>query len=126
MEILCFSTFLHTLRPCLEGPISNTNLTIKLLQPIIDCENLVSKTGEPLIIDTDITSKWMTRKRDIYNPIKSALNKRRNKNFKIVEIKGLNHLFQESETGLPAEYAIIEQTISPKALKVMLDWIKKR
>ncbi|MGI6718828.1 MAG: alpha/beta hydrolase family protein [Bacteroidales bacterium] len=58
--------------------------------------------------------------------IKSALNKRRNKNFKIVEIKGLNHLFQESETGLPAEYAIIEQTISPKALKVMLDWIKKR
>lgn len=43
----------------------------------------------------------------------------------IKELKNLNHLFQECKTGLPSEYGKIEQTISPKALKCILDWIKK-
>lgn len=57
--------------------------------------------------------------------IKSALEKGGNKNVEIVELKGLNHLFQTSETGKISEYGQIEETISPVALQTMLDWIKK-
>lgn len=56
--------------------------------------------------------------------IKAALEKSGNKNFEIVELKGLNHLFQTSETGKISEYGQIEETISPVALQTMLDWIK--
>jgi hypothetical protein len=38
-------------------------------------------------------------------------------------LPGLNHLFQTAGTGQPDEYAKIEETISPVALKVMGDWI---
>ncbi len=36
----------------------------------------------------------------------------------------LNHFFQEAETGLPAEYATIEQTISPAALSTIEQWLQ--
>lgn len=57
--------------------------------------------------------------------IKSALEKGGNQDVEIVELKGLNHLFQTSETGKISEYGQIEETISPVALQTMLDWIKK-
>jgi fermentation-respiration switch protein FrsA (DUF1100 family) len=57
--------------------------------------------------------------------IKTALEKGGNKNFEVVELKGLNHLFQTSETGRISEYGQLEETISPLALQTMLDWIKK-
>lgn len=57
--------------------------------------------------------------------IKSAFEKGGNKNFEVIELKGLNHLFQTSETGRISEYGQIEETISPLALQTMLDWIKK-
>ena len=41
----------------------------------------------------------------------------------VEELRGLNHLFQTAGTGNPDEYAKIEETISPSALKVMGDWI---
>lgn len=45
------------------------------------------------------------------------------KNVEIIEYDGLNHLFQHSETGLPAEYGKIEETISPDVLEKMASWI---
>ena len=57
--------------------------------------------------------------------IKSALQKGGNKNFETIELKGLNHLFQTSESGKISEYGEIEETISPIALQTVLDWIKK-
>jgi len=39
---------------------------------------------------------------------------------------GLNHLFQECETGSPSEYATIEQTFSPIALAEILNWVLTR
>ena len=56
--------------------------------------------------------------------IETSLKQANNKNYKIIELEGLNHLFQEATTGLPAEYGQIEQTFSPKALEVMLEWLK--
>ncbi len=57
--------------------------------------------------------------------IEIALKQGKNKKHKIVELEGLNHLFQEASTGLPTEYGQFEQTFSPKALEVILEWIKE-
>jgi pimeloyl-ACP methyl ester carboxylesterase len=59
-------------------------------------------------------------------PIRKALTDGGNTDFTIAEMEGMNHLFQDCETGSPAEYGQIEQTISPIALNMMSDWIKKR
>ncbi|MCH7771379.1 MAG: alpha/beta fold hydrolase [Bacteroidetes bacterium] len=56
--------------------------------------------------------------------IEKALKEGGNQNFKTVELQGLNHLFQTAETGLPLEYGKIEETFSPDAMKIILDWIK--
>ena len=47
-----------------------------------------------------------------------------NKNATAKLLPGLNHLFQKAETGAPLEYAKIEETINPEALKVIGDWIE--
>ena len=57
--------------------------------------------------------------------IRKALQEGGNKHFEVLEMPGLNHLFQTAKTGLPAEYGIIEETFSPKALEIMGDWIAK-
>lgn len=57
--------------------------------------------------------------------IESSLRKGGNRKFKMVELDGLNHLFQECETGSPTEYATIEQTFAPIAMETMLEWLRK-
>lgn len=57
--------------------------------------------------------------------IKNSLTKAKNKNFETYEFEGMNHLFQESKTGAFSEYGEIEQTISPKVLDKMSNWILK-
>lgn len=58
--------------------------------------------------------------------IGEALKKAGNKDVTLKKLPGLNHLFQESETGSPSEYSSIEQTFSPVALKVISDWVKEQ
>ena len=55
--------------------------------------------------------------------IEEVLKTGGNQNYTIKELPGLNHLFQTTQTGLPSEYAKIEETISPVALKIVGDWI---
>ena len=57
--------------------------------------------------------------------IKEALTAAGNKNFKIVEFPGLNHLFQHIKNGTIQEYGQLEETFSPDVLKVMGDWINE-
>lgn len=57
--------------------------------------------------------------------IKNALNAGGNLNVTTRELPGLNHLFQESVTGMPDEYGKIEQTFSPAALTEISGWILK-
>lgn len=57
--------------------------------------------------------------------IESALKIAGNKNFETVLLPGLNHLFQTAKTGAVSEYGTIEETISPKALETMLEWLKE-
>jgi len=58
--------------------------------------------------------------------IEKALKEGGNKDVTIVELPGLNHLFQKCTTGAPSEYAAIEETFSPVALEAMTSWIRKR
>lgn len=58
------------------------------------------------------------------NGIQHGLAKGRNKAVTAKELPNLNHLFQECKTGSPTEYATIEQTFSPAALKEISDWLK--
>ena len=58
------------------------------------------------------------------NAISAALTKGGNKNVSIKQLPKLNHLFQECTTGSPNEYGKIEQTISPTALTVILNWLQ--
>jgi len=58
--------------------------------------------------------------------IKKALESGGNKNITIVELPGLNHLFQTAKTGSPSEYIEIEETIAPVALNTISDWIAKQ
>jgi len=55
--------------------------------------------------------------------INTALAKGGNKNVTIKQLPKLNHLFQECNTGSSTEYAQIEQTFSPTALVVILNWL---
>jgi pimeloyl-ACP methyl ester carboxylesterase len=55
--------------------------------------------------------------------IKKALTAGGNQDFEIVELEGLNHLFQQCETGAMSEYVTIQETFNPKALKKIGDWI---
>lgn len=46
------------------------------------------------------------------------------KKHKIVELPDLNHLLQHCQKGTIEEYGEIEETISPEALQIMVDWLK--
>jgi fermentation-respiration switch protein FrsA (DUF1100 family) len=56
--------------------------------------------------------------------IKAAL--KGDKDVTIVELPGLNHLFQTAKTGAVGEYAEIEETVAPIALDRMATWINAR
>ena len=58
--------------------------------------------------------------------IRAALEAGGNKEVVVQELPGLNHLFQTAKTGSPAEYAQIEETMSPLALDTITRWILKR
>ena len=58
--------------------------------------------------------------------IEKALEESGNSDFTVVELPGLNHLFQTAETGAESEYKDIEETFAPKALKIISGWIIER
>ncbi len=46
-----------------------------------------------------------------------------NKDFTVVEIEGVNHLFQKAQSGVPALYGAIEETMAPEVLESVSSWI---
>jgi fermentation-respiration switch protein FrsA (DUF1100 family) len=57
--------------------------------------------------------------------IKNAIESNGNKLVTVQILPNLNHLFQTCTTGSLSEYATIEETFSPDALKVIEKWLKK-
>jgi hypothetical protein len=41
----------------------------------------------------------------------------------VIEMPGLNRLFQTANTGSPSEYIQIEETMAPIAIKTITDWV---
>lgn len=57
---------------------------------------------------------------------RKALDAGGRRDYRIEVLPGLNHLFQTSKTGSPAEYEQIDETVAPAALEMMADWIGAR
>jgi uncharacterized protein len=57
--------------------------------------------------------------------IKQSLQKSKSPKYDIVEIPGLNHLFQSCIKCNPAEYNDLEESFSPIALEMMGNWLQK-
>ncbi|MFB3827914.1 MAG: alpha/beta hydrolase family protein [Bryobacteraceae bacterium] len=55
--------------------------------------------------------------------VEAALKQAGNRRYSVLKMARLNHLFQHSKDGSPAEYSRIEETIAPEALKAVGDWI---
>lgn len=55
--------------------------------------------------------------------IRAALKKSKAAQFDVIELPGLNHLFQRCKTCSPAEYAKIEETFAPEALELIANWL---
>ena len=55
--------------------------------------------------------------------IRRALEEGKNGRFEVTELPGLNHLLQTAKTGAPAEYAEIDETMSPAAMEKIASWI---
>lgn len=56
--------------------------------------------------------------------IEAALKAGGNRRYEVKPLPGLNHLFQTAQTGTLSEYAQIEETFSPTALKIIGNWIR--
>lgn len=56
--------------------------------------------------------------------IRGALESGGNTRYTIVELAGLNHLFQHSTTGMLDEYSTIEETFAPEAMAIIESWIR--
>lgn len=70
--------------------------------------------------DTQVPPKYHLQ------PVSEALAMSKSKDHEVKLLNGLNHLFQECETGQMSEYPQIEQTFSPKALEIISNWILKQ
>jgi pimeloyl-ACP methyl ester carboxylesterase len=58
--------------------------------------------------------------------MQNALRAGRDRDFTVLELPGLNHLFQNAPTGVIDEYARIEETFAPSALELISNWILER
>jgi uncharacterized protein len=57
--------------------------------------------------------------------IENALAKSKSKKYEMIELPGLNHLFQHCNTCTIQEYGQLEETFAPEVLDIMLNWLNK-
>lgn len=72
--------------------------------------------------DTD----FITSSRITLPVIAQALKEAGNRDYTILELPRMNHCFQECQTGSMAEYGAIEQTIAPRVLEIIAQWITEK
>jgi hypothetical protein len=57
--------------------------------------------------------------------LKASLQKSKAKRFDVIEVSGLNHLFQHCATCTVAEYGQLEETLAPEVLETIGSWLDK-
>jgi pimeloyl-ACP methyl ester carboxylesterase len=81
------------------------------------------EVGCPVLAINGDKDLWVPS--DIHWPVIARdLKEGKNPEFTTKLFPGLNHLFQTCETGLAEEYAFIPETISPRALEYVTEWIE--
>lgn len=107
----------------IDGKIST--LLTPYFRDIIKCN--------PAAILSKVQTKTLviTGEKDLQAPpgqnlpvIEAALESAKNKYYKIVEMDGVNHMLQTCKTGAMSEYAAIEETMNPKVLNTISDWLE--
>jgi len=90
----------------------------------------LSYDPRPTLMKVRVPVLAINGEKDLQVPVKEdldaidqALKEAGNRDYKIVALPNLNHLFQTSKTGAPSEYAEIEETFAPVALQTIGDWI---
>jgi len=58
--------------------------------------------------------------------LKQAFSDGGNKQADVRQLPELNHFFQHAYSGSPTEYAAIDETFSPEAMKIIGDWLTAR
>ena len=86
----------------------------------------LKKVRVPVLAITGERDLQVVPARENLAAIAEALKAGGNKDYTVIEVPKLNHLFQTSETGSPAEYGRIEETISPAVLEMIGAWIAKQ
>lgn len=84
--------------------------------------NYLEKVRCPVLAVGGSKDLQVPARKNLY-AIEKALRKGGNKRVTTREFNGLNHLFQQADTGLPDEYGRIEQTFSPEVLEYIGKWI---
>ncbi|WP_299209547.1 acyl-CoA thioester hydrolase/BAAT C-terminal domain-containing protein [uncultured Dokdonia sp.] len=92
---------------------------------ITDPRPTLEKVTCPVLAINGSLDLQVPSKKNLDN-IEESVKKGGNTDVTIVEFPNLNHLFQTTTTGSPSEYALLEETFSPDALKVLSDWIIKK
>jgi hypothetical protein len=54
------------------------------------------------------------------------LSESKSRDWQVMELPNLNHLFQTAKTGGVSEYSQIEETIAPTALRAINQWLTER
>jgi pimeloyl-ACP methyl ester carboxylesterase len=90
-----------------------------------DAKAVLQKVKCPVLAVNGEKDRQVSAKENL-SLIENALKEGGNPHFKVAELKGLNHLFQTADTGDQSEYAKIEETMSPDAMKLVTDWIKEQ
>lgn len=85
-------------------------------------EETLRKVKQPVLAINGSLDLQVSAKENL-PAIEKALKAGGNKDVTVDEMPGLNHLFQTAKTGSPMEYATIEETMSPVAMKTISDWV---
>jgi pimeloyl-ACP methyl ester carboxylesterase len=57
--------------------------------------------------------------------LRQAYGKSGNQDFTVLEIQGVNHLFQKAQSGSPALYGAIEETMAPEVENAISGWLAR-
>jgi pimeloyl-ACP methyl ester carboxylesterase len=99
-------------------------LLIPFFRDIIKCNpaEILKKVQCPVLAITGEKDLQALSKQNL-SEIDKTLKSGNNRNYKLIELPGINHMMQTCQTGTMLEYPEIEETVSPLVLKGITDWI---
>jgi pimeloyl-ACP methyl ester carboxylesterase len=102
----------------------NSLLLTPYFRDIIKCNpaEILKKVQCPVLAITGEKDLQAPSKQNLPE-IEKALKSGNNRNYKLIELPGINHMMQTCQTGTMLEYPEIEETVSPLVLKGITDWI---